>query len=172
MAWLTEQLLLLSARRKRNMKRTLLAFIAVAVLFAVASTARSAAPSPDNKVAATIEQLEHEWTTAIVNRDFATLDRLLANDFNGTSPTAHTYPKSHALADLKSGRYVVEKMDLDEVSVNVYGDAAVAFTSQEEKSVYDGKDISGHYHYTDVWIKRNGRWQVVASHGSRFETSH
>jgi ketosteroid isomerase-like protein len=147
-------------------------FIIGFVALAGWSWTSGAAPGDNPKVEALIAQMEKDWTTAIVNKDFATLDRLLANDFNGTSPTAHTYPKTYAIDDLRSGRYVVAKMDLDEISVNVYGDAAVAFTSQEEKSTYDGKDISGHYHYTDVWIKRNGRWQVVASHGSRFETAH
>jgi hypothetical protein len=53
----------------------------------------------------------------------------------------------------------------------MYGDAAVAFTSQQEKSKYDGKDSSGHYHYTNVWVKRDGVWQVVASHGSPLVSS-
>jgi hypothetical protein len=53
-------------------------------------------------------------------------------------------------------------------AVNVFGDTAVSFTSQEEKSKYDGKDSSGHYHFTDVWVKRDGKWQAVASHGSRY----
>ena len=59
-------------------------------------------------------------------------------------------------------------MDLDELSVNVYGDTVVVFTSQQEKSKYDGKDNSGHYHFTNVWVKRDGKWKVVASHGSRY----
>ena len=28
---------------------------------------------------------------------------------------------------------------------------------------------SGHYHFTNVWVKRDGRWQVVASHGTRYD---
>ena len=60
-------------------------------------------------------------------------------------------------------------MDLDEVSVNVYGTTAVSFTSQEEKSTYAGKDTSGHYHFTDVWVKKDGQWQVVATHGTRYD---
>lgn len=129
-----------------------------------------AAPSED--VEATITQLEREWVAAIVKKDTATIDRLLAEDFNGTSPTAHIYPKSMAIEDLTRNNLVVDSMELDEISVNVYGDVAVAFTSQEEKSRYGETDTSGHYHYTDVWVKRNGQWQVVASHGSRFDKGH
>jgi ketosteroid isomerase-like protein len=120
----------------------------------------------------TIAQLEREWVGAIARKDAAALDRLLADDFAGTSPTAHTYNKSMAISDVTSGIYVVESMDLDEVSVNVYGDTAVAFASQEEKSRYGQADSSGHYHYTNVWVKRDGRWQAVASHGTRYTAPH
>jgi ketosteroid isomerase-like protein len=133
----------------------------------------AAAPAESREqVEATIAQLEREWVAAIVKKDAAALDRLLADEFNGTSPTAHTYTKKSAIDDLAGGTYIVDSMELDEVSVNPYGDTAVAFTSQEEKSKYGGKDLSGHYHYTDVWAKRDGRWQAVASHGSRFTTRH
>ena len=63
-------------------------------------------------------------------------------------------------------------MDLDQIDVNVFGNTAVAFTSQNEVSTYGNQDFSGHYHYTDVWVKRNGRWQVVASHGSKLMKVH
>lgn len=125
-----------------------------------------------NTVEAAITQLERDWAAAIVKKDAAALDRLLADEFNGTSPTAHTFPKTVAVQELQSGKYVVESMVLDEISVNVYGNVAVAFTSQKEKSQYAGKDTSGHYHFTDVWAKKGGRWQVVASHGSRFNEGH
>jgi ketosteroid isomerase-like protein len=127
----------------------------------------AAAPSPE-AVEAEITQLERNWVAAILSKDAATLDSLLAEEFNGTSPTGSTFPRTDAIDELKSGRYTVEAMTLDEISVNVYGDTAVVFTSQEEKSKYDGKDNSGHYHFTNVWVKRGGKWQVVASHGSRY----
>jgi ketosteroid isomerase-like protein len=160
------------------MRRSSVVFIvAVSVLaawwfYAPASSAIAGPRDSNKSVETIITQLERNWAAAIVNRDLATLERLLATDFNGTSPNAHTYSREMAIADLKSGVYVVDKMDLDEISINVFGNTAVAFTSQEEKSKFANEDFSGHYHYTDTWVKRNGRWQVVASHGSLFEQSH
>jgi len=172
-------------REGMTMKRQLTLFVIIAAALAVASctqpappeqapadTAPAAAPAPAENVEATIEQLERDWVAAIVKKDAATIDRLLAEEFNGTSPTAHVYPKSMAIDDLTRDTYVVESMVLDEISVNVYGDTAVAFTSQEEKSRYAGTDTSGHYHYTDVWVKKNGQWQAVASHGTRYDKGH
>jgi ketosteroid isomerase-like protein len=160
------------------MRRSSVVFIAAVFVLAVwwlyaPASAAIAGPEDSNKsVEATITELERAWAAAIVNRDTATLERLLAKEFNGTSPNAHTYSREMAIGDLKSGVYVVDKMDLDEISVNVFGNTAVAFTSQEEKSRYGNEDFSGHYHYTDMWVKRGGRWQVVASHGSRFDEAH
>jgi len=35
--------------------------------------------------------------------------------------------------------------------------------SDDEKSSYKGKDTSGHYVWTDVFVNRKGHWQAVAS---------
>ena len=137
---------------------------------AASSAAVSAQPAED--VTALITKLEHEWVTAIVSKDTAALERLLGDDFSGTSADAHSYTKTMAINELKSSKYAVAAMNLDEIAVNEYGDVAVAFTSQEEKSTYGGKNTSGHYHFTDVWVKRDGRWQAVASHGTRYTTGH
>jgi ketosteroid isomerase-like protein len=144
----------------------------VAPLATFSSTAITSSAAPAAGVEAAITTLERDWAAAIVKKDVAALGRLLAEDFNGTSPTAHTFTKTVAIEDLKSGKYVVASMVLDEISVNVYGDVAVAFTSQKESSRYGSTDTSGHYHFTDVWVRKGGQWQVVASHGSRFNEGH
>jgi ketosteroid isomerase-like protein len=158
------------------MKRSsifVLAGIALGLLWLSASPPPIVADSLHLKnVTDTITDLERSWVAAIVMRDTATLDRILATEFNGTSPTGATYTKEMAIADIKAGRYVVDRMDLDEISVNAYGNTAVAFTGQREKSKSGAEDSSGHYFYTDVWVKKNGRWQVVASHGSRIDDSN
>jgi len=165
------------------MKKVAFFLILTAVFAGISSCAQAPAPaaektytpeisaSPDNAVAV-ITQLEKDWVAAIVKKDVPVLERVLAADFRGTSPSADTFFKPEAINDLASGDYAVKAMDLDEIVVKVYGDTAVSFTSQAETSQYLGKDTSGHYHFTDVWIFRDGRWQVVASHGSRFNEPH
>jgi hypothetical protein len=125
----------------------------------------------NENVESLITKLELNWALAIVNKDTTALERLLAKEFNGTTSTGYTYGREMAITDLKNGIYDVTMMNLDQIDVNVFGNTAVAFTSQNEISKYGDLDFSGHYHYTDVWVKRNGRWQVVASHGSRFDES-
>jgi ketosteroid isomerase-like protein len=158
---------------KRSSTVLIIATFVLAVWwFHAPANATLAGPGPRDtnpSVESIITQLELKWSLAIVNKDAAALERLLANEFNGTTPTGNTYSREMAIADLKNGTYDVTMMDLDQIDVNVFGNMAVAFTSQNEISTYGNQDFSGHYHYTDVWVKKNGRWQVVASHGSRFD---
>lgn len=115
-------------------------------------------------VEATITALEQQWVAAIVAKDTATIDRLLAADFVGTT-NDRRYVKQQALDDVREGTH--ELLRLDDVQVRVYGNTAIADTDQTEKSQHDGVDFSGSYLFTDVWVKQGGEWKAVASHGSR-----
>ena len=110
--------------------------------------------------------LEDAWVNAIVQKDFNVLNQVIAEDFNGISPNGYAYSKGEAISDLKSGAYVVKSMALDHVNVRVFGDVALVTYFQNEKSNYGEEDCSGRYAFTDVWAKRNGNWQAVASQGT------
>jgi ketosteroid isomerase-like protein len=113
----------------------------------------------------TIIGLEKKWADAIVKRDMATLNELIADDFTGTSWAGNTYSKTNAIEDIEFRVYVAESIDLEGMNVKVFGDTAVVTLSQVEKSKYENRDCSGRYGYTDVWVKRDGRWQAVSSYG-------
>ncbi len=75
--------------------------------------------------------------------------------------------KTQEIATLKSGDYVLISTVLDNYKVHVYGDAAVYFGRSTDKAQFKSEDISGQYQWTDTWAKNGGRWQCVASHGSK-----
>jgi ketosteroid isomerase-like protein len=114
---------------------------------------------------AAIVGLEKEWAEAIVNRDMATLNEIIADDFVGTSWSGDTYVKTRAVEDIEFRVYVAESLALEGINVNVFGDTAVVTLTQVEKSKYGGQECSGRYGYADVWMKRDGRWQAVSSYG-------
>jgi hypothetical protein len=112
-----------------------------------------------------ITNLENQWVGAIVKKDTATIDRLLADDFSGTTDD-QIYSKADAIEDVKTGTH--ESLELDNMKVRLFGDTtAVVTMGQTEKSRHGDKDFSGHYLFTDVWARKNGQWIAVASHGSR-----
>jgi ketosteroid isomerase-like protein len=109
--------------------------------------------------------LERKWAEAIVNRDIAALNDIIADDFTGTSWTGDTYSKTKAMEDIEFRVFVAESLNLEDIKVTVFGDTAVVSLTQVEKSKYDDFDCSGRYGYNDVWVKRDGRWQAVSSYG-------
>jgi ketosteroid isomerase-like protein len=120
--------------------------------------------SPDQELI----KLENEWADALVKHDWAFLDQILADDYIWTDPDGNVWTKAQFLASLKSGEDVLTAAVADEIRVRVYGDVAVVTGRTTVKEQYKGKDISGQYQWTDMWVKDYaGRWQCVASHSSR-----
>ena len=146
---------------------------AALILFTVSCSGGNSPPNPSTTptVSAAAEDttkvitdFENEWVAAIVKKDTDTINRLLADDFSGTTDD-QIYSKADAIEDVKSGTH--ESLDLDNIKVRLFGDTAVVTMGQNEKSRHGNTDFSGHYLFTDVWAKKNGQWFAVASHGSR-----
>jgi ketosteroid isomerase-like protein len=112
-------------------------------------------------------QMEHEWAAAPANRDAATLERIIADDWVSFTWDGETITKTQVIADAKFGANTAQSISLEALKVRVFGDAAIVTGGVNEKSQYEGRDMSGHYLWTDVFVKRNGRWQAVASQTTR-----
>ena len=52
---------------------------------------------------------------------------------------------------------------LSEMHVRVYGDTAVITLLDTADFIVEGKDAGGVFRLTDVWVKRDGKWQTNAS---------
>ena len=77
----------------------------VAPVAAFSPTAGASSGAPAG-VEVAITTLERDWAAAIVKKDVAALGRLLGDDCNGVSPTAHTFTKTVAIDDLTTGKYI------------------------------------------------------------------
>lgn len=111
-------------------------------------------------------QIEHDWGDALLKADVAAWSRCLGDDWVLTTSNGTLVTKPMALADLKEGALRIDSFRLDDVKVRVYGDVAVVTGQITEKSKFRDKDTSGVRRFTDVFVKRDGRWQAVASHES------
>ncbi len=125
--------------------------------------AKPAAPAKGASVEQELIKLENDWNDAMVKRDVAALSRILADDWTIIDPEGSIVTKTQFLADFKSGAHVVSSAVADETKVRVHGEAAVVLGRWTGKEQYKGKDISGQYRFTDTWIKKDGRWQCMAS---------
>jgi ketosteroid isomerase-like protein len=116
-----------------------------------------------------ITRIEKEMLAALLKGDTGPSSRYLADQYVFTGPDGMTTGKAQNIADLKSGDLKLQSASLDDMKVQVYGDTAIVTYASNDKGTYKGKDISGKTRWTDVFVKQNGRWMVVASHGSRVQ---
>jgi hypothetical protein len=53
------------------------------------------------------------------------------------------------------------------MTVRLFGNIVVNDTTNTETSTEDGKDTSGKYIWTDVFVKQNAHWRAVASQSTK-----
>lgn len=120
-----------------------------------------------------IVQLAHEWLDAIGQRDFVTLDRILANDFliSGWLPGGQVADKKTYIEDC------MRPMDVQEPSyrfsrwkLRVYGGTVVVNCVFSCHGIVGGKEWGGNFLFTDVWVRDSGSWRVVTRHSSSIMT--
>jgi ketosteroid isomerase-like protein len=115
----------------------------------------------------TLTQMERDWAQAMAKRDQAALDRILAADYSSTNADGEVSTKAQGDADIKAGVLKYDSFVVDDMKVRLFGDTAVVTGRSTLKGSYKGKDISGQNRFTDVFVRRDGRWQAVTTHFSR-----
>ena len=108
-----------------------------------------------------IRQSEKEWAESVATGDSAVIVRILADDFVGVDPDGSHYQK----AEMVKGTYDAPKYflsnHLNDVKVRFYGNTAVA---QGDETWVKRKDsATGRFVWTDTWVLRNDKWQIVAA---------
>jgi ketosteroid isomerase-like protein len=109
-----------------------------------------------------IKESERLWAESVASGDTSGLERFLADDIVGVDIDGSFYDKSKAIADTRSGPQQFVSNHLNDVKVRFYGDTAIAQGS-ESWVRRSGTPLRGRFVWTDTWIKRNGKWQIVAA---------
>jgi ketosteroid isomerase-like protein len=104
---------------------------------------------------------------AQVKGDLAALDKLLAPDLTYVHSSGALETKDEFLRGIESGKYKYRAVATEGVAVRSYGEVTVLGGKATIDVVVDGKDLHVVLRYTDVWVKRDGRWQMVAWHSTR-----
>jgi len=123
-----------------------------------------AAKSNKGGVEQELMQLERDSAAAAVKGDTTFLDRRTAANYIGTNPGGGVGDRAMMMAGAKAGNPKFETLDLDDMSVRMAGKDAAVVTGRAtiKGQLKSGMDISGQYRFTDVWVKQDGRWQLMA----------
>lgn len=124
---------------------------------------RPAASSQESQVEQEIMKVVREWQGALKRRDRDALLRIESEDFLYTVGEKDRFGnRDDAIADLAELK--VDSIGSEVVTTRVYGDVSLVAFRGTIKSIFKGKDFSGDFLESTVWVKRDGRWQVVAAH--------
>jgi len=108
--------------------------------------------------------LEHEWAQAVLENDMEKLERIVGQEY---TLAANNFPGGRTRLSRQEWMatvpvYEVHSYEFRDLVVHSYGDAAVVLANLHLQGSVQGEDRSGSSALTDVWVKRDGRWQVVA----------
>jgi ketosteroid isomerase-like protein len=111
----------------------------------------------------TLFRLEDEWTRALVRRDSAAFDRLLASRFVYTE-NDQVMTKSQLIEAVVRGADTAEAASNEGMTAHVYANVAVITGWLVVKGRGKAGAFDRRYRYTDTWIYQSGRWRVIAAH--------
>jgi uncharacterized protein (TIGR02246 family) len=111
-----------------------------------------------------ILQLFESGDRALIAADQAALARIFADDYIQYDESGKAFTKEDVLTNLKSGAIRYLSMISTGRRIRLLtDDVAMVHGSEEDEVEQAGRRFQVRYIYTDIVMKRNGRWQIVAS---------
>ena len=141
--------------------------------------AATSTPAKETVDAAAIEaellKLAREWADAAKTKNGEAVKRILAENAVLVYPDGSTATKADEVRTIESGAISADSFEMVDPKVTVI-DADAAFISGKSV-IKNGKitipnqkrplDITGEYRFLDLYAKRDGRWQVIASQATK-----
>ena len=117
--------------------------------------------------ASEVKKADQQWADAILRRDAAALNRILADDLRYVHGNASVQNKKEFLDALKSGDLAYHTFDFQEVDVRVFGDTAVVMSKPRMSITMNGQEQKFEARFLRVYVKRQGTWQLLAHQATR-----
>ena len=117
----------------------------------------------DADVAEQLSSIEERMAAAWVAGDRSLHERVLADDWSVIDATGRVLSKAEMLEEAFSGDREITSGKIDEISVRPFGDLAVVTGRTRIAGRLRGADMEVALRFTDVFARRGGDWQVVAS---------
>jgi ketosteroid isomerase-like protein len=113
-----------------------------------------------------LQGLEKAWNDAHMVGDTAALDALWADELAVTVPRMPLFNKTQSLAIWRTGRMKFKRYETSDLVFRVIGDTAVVTGALVRERTFMGKEIHEDWRFTKVYVRRDGKWRVVAWHAS------
>jgi hypothetical protein len=140
----------------------------VSSLIAVAMLSSAIAYSKDDARTAAVKTAELKRFQANVNADVKTLGLLLDDDLDYVHSNGDIDTKASFIASLAEGWRDYISVEANIQSVRFFGDLAIVRGTAKVSAVSRGTPSNVELGYTDTWIWKDQRWQMIAWHSARY----
>jgi hypothetical protein len=141
---------------------------------ALESAVALAAPdSAADRTKAELMQLERDIGRANVDRDAGFFERVEADEFVFIDSNGGVTTKKEDVAGVEASPNPDVRLlayEVDEMRVLLYGDTAVVTGRVTTRQRVKGEERTARSRFTDVFVRREGRWQIVAGQSSRIKS--
>ena len=122
------------------------------------------APDDDR---ARLAELQHDWMRGVQERDIDRLEEIVAPGFRFTAIHLAPEPMTREqwMAAAREG-YTIVSFAYESMDIDVFGDTGIVHSRYSQVASYQHTSLSNAFRLTDVWNRRDGRWQIVARHSS------
>ncbi len=143
----------------------LAAFLILCPAFVLAQDSKK----PKDTLEQKIRKLDAAQAEAILQKDFAALDELCAKDFTVNNPRGEISEGNEAVKELIRSGVINYASFLREIEVILIHGKTIIIMGREtlvpnENSPQAGQTVRRRY--TNIWMKRNGKWLLTARHAS------
>ena len=108
--------------------------------------------------------LSKQWMLAAQEHDVARLEELLGQEFTVVGAVGEL--DREEWLENASRAYEIDEFAFEEIEIELYGSTAVLSSRYRQTARLGDRDLSGSYLVTDVWVRRDGGWQVVRRHAT------
>ncbi|MEO2195137.1 MAG: nuclear transport factor 2 family protein [bacterium] len=112
-------------------------------------------------------ELERGWNEAFYAKDIAFIEGVLADEFTATYDDGSRGDRARELTLSTEFNQQVVSAAQDGFTVRLYADTAVVWFTLRLVGIRQGERAEVAFSYTDVWVRRDGRWQCVSTHSTR-----
>lgn len=113
---------------------------------------------------AELQHLEQRWVRAELAADIDDLDAMTDDSFVLVGPFGFALDKSEWLDRYRSGALRTTALELNDVSIRIFADAAIAIGRLRQEARYVTQPANGHFRITQIAARRGQRWLLVGMH--------
>jgi len=115
-------------------------------------------------VAHELVELANDLARAVVEHDVERLEELLASEFTLQGAAGQLDREAFLLA--AAGPYQIDEFTYEQIDPEIYGNTAVLVSRYSQVARFEGRDLTHRMHVTDIWTRRDARWQIVRRHAT------